>query len=254
MGTIHIKGTLSSRLMPTLSHTYRLRQECCINSLTGFKKLYLLDPKSLALNDLDHSNEPLARNYAKDFSSQRDFPTWLNPSSAALILIFALKEVDVPQAPPHLPADRATAVATQRTGPTIQDYNIMAAFRTPLLADSRPQISTTLNADPRRRRHDLERYQILDTPGFVPSNVFDWLPKILTGIWEGIYMVCPPLLVGAETSTKCYRRLLRLVLPSAMMLLRRRVNRQILYAGNLWNALSMLGFVSVRRIAYPRST
>lgn len=120
--------------------------------------------------------------------SARKRTTCLDPSLAAIILTFAIREVDVVQAPPHLPPDRATALATSRPGPTIQDYEVIAALRTPLYAD---RCNT---------RHRAELYHLLAAP----AAAFPWTSSTLEGVWEGMYMMASVQTASIdEGSTAC---------------------------------------------------
>jgi hypothetical protein len=59
-------------------------------------------------------------------------------SSAAIILTFALTEVQEFQIPLHLPLDRTAAMIANISGPTQEDFKALAAFKTPLISDPDP--------------------------------------------------------------------------------------------------------------------
>ncbi|KAF9221741.1 hypothetical protein BS17DRAFT_784598 [Gyrodon lividus] len=130
-----------------------------------------------------------------------------NLLSGSVFLTFAFKEVTALQIPPHLPPTRAVAIATERHGPTMADFVAITRRRTPLVADSFPQCQSH-ESDPdltrERRRpsrsavHDEDFYRIarhLDVPA---EELQAYIPGLLTGVWEGSYMVapstsCPPV-------------------------------------------------------------
>lgn len=93
--------------------------------------------------------------------------------------------------PYHLPENRAIANATQRTGPTKDDYKAMLYYKTPLFADclsSTDKPGFDFSFDTRRSmNHDLEFGSILQTSACL--DTFVYTPGILTGVWEGIYRV-----------------------------------------------------------------
>ncbi|KAF5366806.1 hypothetical protein D9758_006570 [Tetrapyrgos nigripes] len=136
------------------------------------------------------------------------FRLWQD-ASAALILTFALKELDIPQIPPHLPLDRTTAAATGRSGPTQQDYQIVANYRTPLFGDNRPAAQRTGDSS-RSASHGAGlcivwedfRLKTPDVPGSeVKGYAYTFLPCLLTGVWEGIYMILPSAQLERSGST-----------------------------------------------------
>ena len=145
-----------------------------------------------------------------------------DPSYPAIILTFALKEVDVLQAPPHLPIDRATAVATQRSGPTVQDYDVISTFRTPLFADCDPC---------KKKRHQVAEH-FLGTSDSAPGSRNS---SPLEAVWEGMYMASPffslPLLFPIQLL-----RLPLLLRTTATLLLRaQRVKTKTTYAEHRCN-------------------
>lgn len=93
--------------------------------------------------------------------------------------------------PYHLPENRAIANATQRTGPTKDDYKAMLSYRTPLFADclsSTDEPGFDFAFDPRRSmNHDLEFGSLLQNSACL--DTFVYTPGTLTAVWEGIYRV-----------------------------------------------------------------
>ncbi|THV03502.1 hypothetical protein K435DRAFT_279585 [Dendrothele bispora CBS 962.96] len=129
--------------------------------------------------------------------------------SAAIVLTFVLKELDVLEIPPHLPVDRNTAEASGRSGPTQQDYLVVAKYQTPLFGDDRPLAERTWDSS-RSARHGLGFHfcedsdlQNPDVPGLGPDvHAYTSLPYLLTGVWEGIYMLSGPNAKGSEDPAK----------------------------------------------------
>jgi hypothetical protein len=121
-----------------------------------------------------------------------------NLLSASIFLTFALKEATVLQVPKHLPPTQAIARATERHGPTMEDFLMITRRRTPLVADSGHQNSfhecLADRADRKIRAsrslaHDEEFYRIarrLDFPG--DSWELRSCIGLLSGTWEGTYM------------------------------------------------------------------
>lgn len=124
-----------------------------------------------------------------------------DPSTAAINLAFALFELHRPKTPYHVPKTRAIAIASQRFGPTQEDYEALASYRTPLFADSNP-INTQNNQSSsplligvvtsRSIMHDIQFGEIwknlygrMKTYG----PIFTYVPGSLTGVWEGVYRV-----------------------------------------------------------------
>jgi hypothetical protein len=114
-------------------------------------------------------------------------------SFAAINLAFVIYEMPVRQlkVPYHLPENRAIANATQRTGPTKDDFKAMLYYKTPLFADclsSTDEPGFDLSFDTRRSmNHDLEFGGLLQTSTCL--DTFTYTPGTLTGVWEGIYRV-----------------------------------------------------------------
>lgn len=127
-----------------------------------------------------------------------------DPSTAAINLAFAIFELNRPKTPYHVPKTRAIAIASQRFGPTQEDYEALASYLTPLFADSSPintennQSSSPLtigvvtsNAS-RSTMHDIQFGAIWTNLNgrmktYVPMSTY--VPGSLTGVWEGVYRV-----------------------------------------------------------------
>ncbi|KIM41864.1 hypothetical protein M413DRAFT_27427 [Hebeloma cylindrosporum] len=125
-----------------------------------------------------------------------------DPSTAAINLAFAIFEFNRPKVPYHVPKTRAIAIASQRVGPTQEDYEALASYLTPLFADSIPIISTenrqsssplsigfTSNAS-RSIMHDIQFSEIWNNLSgkmstYVPISTY--VPGSLTGVWEGVH-------------------------------------------------------------------
>jgi len=123
-----------------------------------------------------------------------------NLSLSSIFLTFALKEVTPLQIPPHLPETRAEADAAGNDGPTKEDFLALTATRTQLVADSfnhNQHCGSDSDLSRERRRpsrstmHDEDFYRIthpLDLRAHA-QELEAYLPGLLTGIWEGSYMV-----------------------------------------------------------------
>jgi len=132
-------------------------------------------------------------------SAGHDLPTYLgrhlvrfpDTSFAAINLAFVICEMRQLQVPYHLPENRAIANATQRTGPTKDDFKAMVCYKTPLFADclsSTDDPGFDFSFDPRRSmNHDLEFGSILQSSTCL--DTFVYTPGTLTGVWEGINRV-----------------------------------------------------------------
>ncbi|KAJ7756331.1 hypothetical protein B0H16DRAFT_1371645 [Mycena metata] len=114
------------------------------------------------------------------------------PASAAIILIFALKEAMVLQIPYHIPATRAIAMAQNRIGPTAEDYTAFQHAITPLFSDVRAPAArrpsgtttTTLNSMP-----DPWISELLVPEHPTARDGAAHLVGSLSGVWEGAMMV-----------------------------------------------------------------
>lgn len=114
-------------------------------------------------------------------------------SFAAINLAFVIYETRELKVPYHLPETRAIANATQRTGPTKDDFKAMFYYKTPLFADclsSTDEPGFDFPFDPRRSiNHDLEFGNLLESENMTHRDTFVYTPGIMTGVWEGIYQV-----------------------------------------------------------------
>ncbi|KAJ7042949.1 hypothetical protein C8F04DRAFT_1029881 [Mycena alexandri] len=141
-------------------------------------------PSAVAFDPLDHADEALMR-----YNLQISSPHLPPPASAAIILIFALKEAMVLQIPYHIPATRAIAVAQNRIGPTTEDYTAFQHAITPLFLDvrapaARRSSATTLNSMP-----DPWISELL-VPGHPTARVGSaHSVGSLSGVWEGSMMI-----------------------------------------------------------------
>ncbi|KAJ4480898.1 hypothetical protein J3R30DRAFT_3864388 [Lentinula aciculospora] len=123
-------------------------------------------------------------------SSKADCATSIlipSASSAAIILYFALQEAGCTEVAPRLLSGREIDhdFSDEREGLTMEDYCRMTTYRTPLYGDicftsrtSNPRISSSI-------RHDRQFFN-LKLHG---SNAYQYLPEVITGLWEGVYMV-----------------------------------------------------------------
>lgn len=118
-----------------------------------------------------------------------------NVSSASILLYYLFKEASfVPQVPSHVPQTRSIAVSTQRSGPTMEDCSRMAKYRTPTVADQQLLFLSSVNmADTSMSRSmmhndDFSR-AVLEPSTGVFATGYPYAPGILSGLWEGYYMV-----------------------------------------------------------------
>jgi len=127
-----------------------------------------------------------------------------DPSTAAINLAFAIFELNRPKMPYHVPKTRAIAIATQRFGPTREDYEALASYLTPLFADSNPinaenhqsssprSIGIANSNASRSIMHDIQfgdmwKFSKGSMKTYVPTSTY--VPGSLTGVWEGVYRV-----------------------------------------------------------------
>lgn len=141
-----------------------------------------------------------------------------NPSSAAILLTFALKDAVPLQIPPNLPESRVVATATQRSGPTMEDYRIVNTIRTPLFSDTWSCIPSSHDAgapqDPHRSlQYDQYFYRMVLEPPIVQPKLERYIPGSLTATWEGTYMV-RFVLTHLLTQFKSCPKISPLVLPN----------------------------------------
>ncbi|KAH7882781.1 hypothetical protein F5I97DRAFT_318922 [Phlebopus sp. FC_14] len=146
----------------------------------------------------------------KDDCEDRDDPihtdyfsrcTILAPNllSGSVFLTFAFKEVTPLQVPPHLPPTRAVATETERHGPTMEDFFAITRRKTPLVADSFQSCESAIDRGIEQQRpsrstvHDEDFYRIARYMD-APTETWElqaYIPGLLTGVWEGTYMVAP---------------------------------------------------------------
>lgn len=113
----------------------------------------------------------------------------LSPTNAAIMLTFILKEAVALQIPPHLPPSRTVAIATHHSGPTMEDYQALESCKTPLFADTRSMIRS--DAAKKTALADCTKKPETDTfvNDFLQETGGSYIPGMLTGVWEGTYMV-----------------------------------------------------------------
>ncbi|KAJ8073010.1 hypothetical protein PM082_019878 [Marasmius tenuissimus] len=116
-------------------------------------------------------------------------------SGAAILLTFALNEVDRLQVPPHLPVDRAAALSSGRFGPTMEDYRAFVLYRTPLLNDddsalkSHSQVTRSLRHDPTFFRQEQQVLSHRVPVSRAEFETYNYISSFLEGVWEGYYMI-----------------------------------------------------------------
>ncbi|KAL0952611.1 hypothetical protein HGRIS_006864 [Hohenbuehelia grisea] len=140
----------------------------------------------------DHDARRVIRYYSRSWTVKCP-----DIASAAIILTFALKELTPLAVPPHLPLDRATAIANGRTGPTMEDFRLLASRRTPLLIDNSagdlgpPAVQGCLKASP-SVANDLDfNRMILASPDGIYKSTRSYNPGTLSGTWEGTFWNAP---------------------------------------------------------------
>ncbi|KAF8999858.1 hypothetical protein BDQ17DRAFT_1246075 [Cyathus striatus] len=118
----------------------------------------------------------------------------LDPTIPAITLTFALNELYPMVAPSHFPATRAVALIAQRTGPTLEDFQILESYKTSLFANSClpfPSNSVIPPVDAKRSlRHDFEFSSLFSSDSYFTPGAF-YIPGRLTGIWQGTYLIAP---------------------------------------------------------------
>jgi hypothetical protein len=113
---------------------------------------------------------------------------------AAVSLIFCLTEHAAISIPDHLPENRSIAIAMQRLGPTKEDIRKIRNYKTRLFADTNPFVDGRVGSpaeDTRRSLwHDVEFQQVTQADERVMEvNAPLAMYGLMTGIWEGFYMV-----------------------------------------------------------------
>jgi len=179
----HIEPTLTSFQVPSPNVSSGTRKRCPSNGSSNRARGTCISNKHRAL--------------IPSFYSREHTLTAPNLLSAAIFLTFALKEATALQVPKHLPT-QAIARATERHGPTMEDFLIITRRRTPLMADSSHQSTfRECFADRAARKirasrslaHDEEFYRIARRLEF-PDDTWELRSCIglLSGTWEGTYM------------------------------------------------------------------
>ncbi len=105
------------------------------------------------------------------------------PLSSAIILTFAIKEIVPLVIPFHLPQTRAAALAANRSGPTLLDFQATIRCKTPLFAEVHSETETS--RVPNTRLHDPELYMLAQSN----NEISAYRPGTLSGVWEGSYLV-----------------------------------------------------------------
>ncbi|KAF9037361.1 hypothetical protein BDZ89DRAFT_1061527 [Hymenopellis radicata] len=135
-------------------------------------------------------------------------------TSSSHVVFYSQKQRPRPQCPPVSSAaiTLAAAIATQRSGPTLEDYNAMASFRTPLFAETLPSTSLAQRAEGAaagatashtrgfQQHHDpcLTR---LHVPYTQPPSVYSYIQNNLQGLWEGALLISPLILPDTNESS-----------------------------------------------------
>ncbi|KAK0237162.1 hypothetical protein EDD85DRAFT_953171 [Armillaria nabsnona] len=159
--------------------------------------------RSASFSHVSTQNDSLDKGDVIYYScAQTPNPSCPNLSLAAIILTFALKQVDRPRCvPPNFPANRAAALAMQWTGPTQEDLDAVGSYRTPLFLDARqPSIAmkewkTGAALDTLAHEYGYGAFQ--DDPrlcqlGASTSDTgLRYIHQNLPGVWEGVYLVSP---------------------------------------------------------------
>ncbi|KXN83200.1 hypothetical protein AN958_01714 [Leucoagaricus sp. SymC.cos] len=133
-------------------------------------------------------------------------PSCPDPTLAAINLLFCLREIDSLAVPEHLPETRAIAIATQRTGPTKEDFLKIRGYKTKLFADTLPsagypQNYTIQGYGSRSGGMDLEfSRMVLGEGGVKEVKALSLMCGMLAGVWEGFYMftATQPGIIGHE--------------------------------------------------------
>lgn len=124
-------------------------------------------------------------------SADAEHVALLERATPTIILIFALNEVVPITIPAHIPKTRAIAIATQRSGPTAEDFRALHESRTPLFAEiRRAQISGTNNSAHSAVYESRIRpflYSNYIRPSLTAGHVC--IPGSLAGLWEGSFMI-----------------------------------------------------------------
>ncbi|CAA7262025.1 unnamed protein product [Cyclocybe aegerita] len=164
-------------------------------------------PESPALRALSYPGPSIPINVRSENAHvytylRRQLPYLPDPSLAAINLAYAIFEATPLKIPPHLPETRTTANASQRLGPTKEDYRNLGSYRTLLFSDSMAMsVGNGLPGEEtspgilRSMLHDIEFGNVLSQPAAkgpsTASGVFAYKPGTMTGLWEGTYRTVP---------------------------------------------------------------
>lgn len=136
-----------------------------------------------------HGTEPIVR-YGRKW-----VPDCPDLTTAAINLVFCLKETEPMAIPEHLPETRLIALATQRSGPTKEDVRKIRGYNTKLFADTipidcLPPDSVQRTCGQRSKWHDLESYRmVLGAQGVTEVKALSMMCGRMTGAWEGFYRI-----------------------------------------------------------------
>ncbi|KAJ3569117.1 hypothetical protein NP233_g5268 [Leucocoprinus birnbaumii] len=142
-----------------------------------------------------HGIEPIDR-YGRKW-----VPNCPDPTSAAINLLFSLKETEQLAIPQHLPETRLIALATQRSGPTQEDVRKIRGYKTTLFADmispgcqcpNRGSDSQYLDGK-RSQGMDLEfQRTVWGEEGVKEVKALSVTCGTMSGVWEGFFMQIAP--------------------------------------------------------------
>ncbi|KAJ3881417.1 hypothetical protein F5051DRAFT_449975 [Lentinula edodes] len=170
----------------------KIAQETRENFLILLRPLVLGDARDYTIVQPIHEESSRTELCVRDGHSpkancQRD-TTIPSASSAAIILYFVLQEAGCTKVSPRLLFGRVVDFGDGREGPTMEDYYSMTNYRTPLPGDEHPDTGTVCNpriSNPTRITHDPQFFNLRQSG----SNAYCSLPDVITGLWEGVYMV-----------------------------------------------------------------
>lgn len=116
-----------------------------------------------------------------------------NISSASILLAFLIKQSAL-DPPSHLPLTRAERDAKQRSGLTVEDFSFMTRYEMPTVMESDDTLSLLFhiaeNQLSRSMMHsDDYTRAVVESTSDAFTSAHANAPGILTGLWEGQYMV-----------------------------------------------------------------
>ncbi|KAH9477107.1 hypothetical protein JR316_0011023 [Psilocybe cubensis] len=137
----------------------------------------------------------------------RQMPLVPEPAIAAIHLTLVLLESNTLQIPPHLPETRAIAIATLRSGPTIEDYRFMASYETTLSKATHRSpdpacaaLPISTEPDP-STNNDMFFGAILRSLGEAQSTeTFAYTPGTMSGLWEGVFRILNMPITNIDSS------------------------------------------------------